>query len=216
MLILLAPKLHTSHGHLLISVGAIGGSVPCYTLTITWAQTRETCEVWTPTSYSAVGPLLYCSRWTTYHNSHLASVSHSVLIHRSVSEWALLTMSMIRWPQTAHFSADCWKPEYYKTVSHVSSQTIDKVICTAQRQKRQTTWHTMHDWFCASHMVVFSWLNPFTAIHCKFWYDFDFAPSNVTSLFCCTLVLNRRRLKTKFETFALSTRWHEVDCEQTG
>lgn len=26
-----------------------------------------------------------------------------------------LTISMMRWPQTAHFSAVCWKPEYCKT-----------------------------------------------------------------------------------------------------
>jgi len=35
---------------------------------------------------------------------------HSVLTEYSF----LLTMSMMRWPQTVHFSADCWKPEYCK------------------------------------------------------------------------------------------------------
>lgn len=50
-----------------------------------------------------------------------------VLMHSSKKLWEFfllkqlsLTMSIIKWPQMKHLSADCWKPEYCKDKKEIN------------------------------------------------------------------------------------------------
>lgn len=54
------------------------------------------------------------------------------------------TISMIRWPQTQHFSAVCWKPEYWKKWKQNISTQLHSYLCI---QRLTMSLQCMHHFF---------------------------------------------------------------------